>query len=186
MKIYTKTGDSGETGLFAGPRVWKDDTRIEAFGAVDELNAALGWARNEVEIPQINQLLMRSQHDLFAMGAELATPDPQKHRTNMLTNRSIESLEQAIDQYEATLPALQQFVLPGGSRPAAALHLARGICRRAERRTVSLYRALGVSTSSIPVIYLNRLGDLLFVLARAANKHSGVPDVPWVKPSLSD
>ena len=181
MKIYTKTGDSGETGLFAGPRVWKDDVRIEAFGTVDELNAAVGWARNELQFTDIDLLLIRIQHDLFAMGAELATPDPQKHGTNMLDDKSIDALEQAIDHYEATLSPLQQFILPGGTRPAAALHFARGICRRAERRVVSLYRSMDATLTCPPVIYLNRLGDLLFVLARAANQRSGVPDVPWVK-----
>jgi cob(I)alamin adenosyltransferase len=181
MKIYTKTGDAGETGLFAGPRVWKDDARIEAIGSVDELNAALGWVRSEMELSDIDQLLAQFQHDLFAMGAELATPNPQKHGTDMLGDAAIEMLEQAIDRYESSLPPLEQFILPAGTRPAAALHLARGICRRAERRVVSLYRAGGNFPSYKPVIYLNRLGDLLFVLARAANQQLGIPDVAWRK-----
>ena len=183
MKIYTKTGDCGETGLFAGPRVWKDDARIEACGTVDELNAALGWARNELQVGELDQLLSQIQHDLFAIGAELGTPEPVKHGTDFIGDRQVETLEQAIDRFQATLPELQQFILPGGSRGAAALHLARAICRRAERCVVTLYRALEVSIAWPTITYLNRLGDLLFVLARVENGSSGSGDVAWVKPA---
>jgi len=115
MKIYTKTGDDGHTGLFAGPRVWKDDARIDAYGTVDELNAVLGWARNEVGVGPLDDLLVRIQHQLFALGAELATPEPEKHGTNMIGELQIAELEGAIDSWDAPLPPLKQFVLPGGS-----------------------------------------------------------------------
>jgi cob(I)alamin adenosyltransferase len=182
MKIYTKTGDGGETGLFAGPRVTKDDPRIEAYGTVDELNAALGWARTETTAGELDQLLGRIQHHLFAIGAELATPDPAKHGTKMIGDAHIRELEQAIDDWEEQLPPLKQFVLPGGARAAAALHVARSVCRRAERRVVSLYRFMQIGTGDLPVVYLNRLSDLLFVLARAANHQAGCGDIPWEKP----
>jgi cob(I)alamin adenosyltransferase len=181
MKIYTKTGDSGQTGLFGGPRVAKDDPRIEAYGAVDELNAALGLARSEPLPPEIDTLLARIQNELFDMGAELATPDPAAHGTAVLGQAQCEALERAIDRHEAPLPPLKEFILPGGSRGAAALHLARTICRRAERRLVTLVHASAEPVSPNLVIYLNRLGDLLFVLTRATNAASGVADVPWRK-----
>jgi cob(I)alamin adenosyltransferase len=184
MKIYTKTGDSGQTGLFAGPRVWKDDARIEAYGTVDELNAALGWARNEVGRGELEDLLVEFQHQLFAIGAELATPQPEKHGTRLIGPAQIAGLERAIDDWDARLPPLKQFVLPGGSRAGAALHVARAVCRRAERRVVTLQRSDGAFPASglDVLVYLNRLGDLLFVLARAANQSAGCADVPWQKP----
>jgi cob(I)alamin adenosyltransferase len=182
MKIYTKTGDSGQTGLFGGPRVWKDDARIEAYGTVDELNAVLGWARTEVGSGDLDVLLGEFQHQLFAIGAELATPEPEKLGTKLTGEAQIASLEQAIDDWDAQLPPLKQFVLPGGSRGAAALHVARAVCRRAERRVVTLRRVAGEPVGEPVAIYLNRLGDLLFVLARAANHRAGSGDVPWQKP----
>lgn len=181
MKIYTKTGDAGETGLFAGPRVWKDDVRIEAYGTVDELNAVLGWARSQSLPAEIDSLLGQIQHQLFALGAELATPDPAKHGTNLIGDPQIAALEQAIDAMDATLPALKQFILPGGVRGAAALHIARAVCRRAERCVVTLRRSAGNSVPEPALIYLNRLGDLLFVLARAANQQAGLGDIVWQK-----
>ncbi|HEX3999538.1 MAG TPA: cob(I)yrinic acid a,c-diamide adenosyltransferase [Pirellulales bacterium] len=183
MKIYTKTGDTGETGLFGGPRVAKDDPRIEAYGAVDELNSAVGIARAEELPPEIDSLLARIQNELFNLGAELATPNPAAHALAVLGAAQIEALEQAIDRHEASLPLLREFILPGGSRGAAALHLARTICRRAERRLVAFARGSAEPISPNLVVYLNRLGDLLFVLTRAANAAAGVADVPWRKRS---
>jgi cob(I)alamin adenosyltransferase len=181
MKIYTKTGDSGETGLFAGPRVRKDDLRIEAFGTVDELNAVLGLARTEGLPAEIDSLLASVQHALFDLGAELATPDPQSRGTNLVSPAHIKKLETAIDRFEATLPPLQAFILPGGCRGAALLHVARGVCRRAERRVVTLAEQKDVVLSDLVIAYLNRLGDLLFVLTRAVNQAAGQDDVLWQK-----
>lgn len=182
MKIYTRTGDEGDTGLFGGPRVPKDHPRIEAYGDVDELNAFLGAARLEIAAldPQIDELLARVQNNLFDVGAELATPDPQKSPRTIGPSH-IRALEEAIDRYEADLPPLKQFILPGGSPSGAQLHLARTVCRRAERRVIHLAATSGEQVASELIIYLNRLSDLLFVLARAANQLAGVPDVPWQK-----
>lgn len=179
MKIYTKTGDLGETGLFGGPRVAKDDPRIEAYGAVDELNALLGFARSQNLSADIESLVATIQDDLFAVGAELATPEPEKHNTALVGEPLVQSLEQAIDKVEATLEPLKQFILPAGTPAAATLHVARTVCRRAERRIVTLARTPGANVSPQLIIYMNRLGDLLFVLARAANSQAGVADVGW-------
>lgn len=177
MKIYTKTGDRGDTGLFGGPRVRKDDPRIEAYGAVDELNAALGLARCEPLDEPLDSLLASIQNELFELGAELATPDPQRLGTHTIAAAHIARLEAAIDQYEAKLEPLKAFILPGGTRSAALLHLARTVCRRAERRLVTLADREAISADLM--IYLNRLSDLLFVLARLANRAAGLADVPW-------
>ncbi len=185
MKIYTKTGDGGETGLFAGPRVRKDDLRIEAFGAVDELNAVLGVARTETLPAEIDALLESVQHALFDLGAELATPDPKSRGTNLVSLQHVAKLEAAIDQFEATLPPLQAFILPGGCRGAAFIHMARGVCRRAERRVVTLADQKDVILSANVITYLNRLGDLLFVLARAINQAEGFGDVLWQKSGVN-
>jgi cob(I)alamin adenosyltransferase len=181
MKIYTKTGDDGTTGLYGGGRVRKDALRIEAFGAVDELNACLGVARAEGLAPEIDQLLARIQNDLFDLGAELATVQPAKHGLPVVGERQIKSLESAIDRFDATLPPLANFILPAGTRAAAALHLARTVCRRAERRVISLVATSDEAVSDKIVVYLNRLSDLLFVLARAANADAGHGDVEWEK-----
>ncbi len=181
MKIYTKTGDDGQTGLYGGGRVSKDDARIEAYGTVDELNALLGMARTEPLPSQIDQLLRQIQNALFDVGAELATRDPAARRTTTLGDRQIEALEKSIDDFEATLAPLRQFILPGGTSGAAALHLARTVCRRAERRVVSLAAVPHEHVSAALMVYLNRLSDLLFVLARATNNAEGVPDIPWQK-----
>jgi cob(I)alamin adenosyltransferase len=185
MKIYTKTGDEGETGLFAGPRVRKDDVRIEAYGTVDELNATLGLARCEQLPATINDLLSRVQNELFAVGAELATPDPEKHGTALVGESHIAALEQAIDGFDAVLPPLKRFILPGGSRGAALLHVARSQCRRAERRVVSLAHSPGASVSPRIIRYLNRLGDYLFVAARWANYEAKAAEIEWEKPAIS-
>ena len=176
MKIYTKTGDAGETGLFGGGRVPKDDPRVQAYGDVDELNATLGFAAAlepaDFEVPTVQTI----QRDLFSIGAELATPNPAKLRAGVSSDQ-VSALEQVIDKHEATLAPLKNFILPGGTPKAAAFHLARTTCRRAERSVVTLARDQQVN----PVIihYLNRLSDLLFVLARALNKQAGRSDIVW-------
>ena len=181
MKIYTKTGDSGDTGLFGGGRVKKDDTRVEAYGDVDELNAILGAARAAAPLPRIDNLLLPIQHDLFAIGALLATPDRAKMEQHLakakIDSSRIADLERAIDACDAELEPLKAFILPGGTEKAAALHVARTVCRRAERRVVHLQRT--VALPDIVVVYLNRLSDLLFMLARVANKSAGVGEVTW-------
>jgi len=182
MKIYTKTGDEGETGLFGGPRVRKDAPRIEAYGTIDELNSVLGIARVYLAAGDIDTLLGGIQNELFALGAQLATPDPAAHDTSLVGPPQITSLEKAIDRFEAGLEPLKQFILPGGSPEASYLHLARTVCRRAERRLVTLARDSREPISGHLIVYLNRLSDLLFVLARAANHSAGCPDVPWTKP----
>ena len=181
MKIYTKTGDAGETGLFGGDRVPKDHPRVAAYGDVDELNATIGLARALEPREFEDALLQAIQRDLFSIGAVLATPDPARLIKALggpgIADPAVAQLEAAIDRHEATLPPLKDFILPGGSRKGAALHMARTVCRRAERSVVGLGRATAVS----PVIgrYLNRLSDLLFVLARAANRDAGDGDIPW-------
>ncbi len=183
MKIYTKTGDAGETGLFAGARVRKDDVRIEAYGTVDELNAAIGLARSERLPTEIEQTLERVQSELFSVGAELATPDPAKHGMALIGNAQTRRLEAAIDHLEAGLPPLKQFILPAGSRGGALLHLARGICRRAERRVVTLANTTDTIVSAALVTYLNRLGDYLFVAARFTNQEAKAIEMKWQKPT---
>jgi cob(I)alamin adenosyltransferase len=179
MRIYTKTGDDGETGLFAGPRVSKDDTRIEAYGEVDELNAFLGQAIS-VGLPDvIADMLIRVQHDLFAIGAELATLDPVASGTAFDATDRILEIEAVIDALEEKLTPLKQFILPGGTAAASALHVSRGVCRRAERRVVTLARTGGGNVSEGVLRYLNRLSDMLFVMSRWANAAAGCPDVAW-------
>ena len=182
MKIYTKTGDTGQTGLFGGPRVSKDHPRIEAYGTVDELNSVLGVARAAALPAEIDELVARIQNELFSVGAELATPNPDAAGMRVIRASHVEALEQAMDHYEKSLEPLKQFILPGGTAAASALHLARTVCRRAERQVVTLAVLPDESISSDIVIYLNRISDLLFVLARAVNKQAGVADVPWKKP----
>jgi cob(I)alamin adenosyltransferase len=181
VKIYTKTGDAGETGLFGGPRVKKSDARVSAYGEVDELNAALGVVRSGVEDPELEAHLARVQDELFCVGAELATPHGAKARSAIppVDARWAARLEQAIDAWEAQLPQLHQFVLPGGTRTAAALHLARCVCRRAERQVVALATAAPDEVAPEALVYLNRLSDFLFVAARIANHRAGRPEVGW-------
>jgi cob(I)alamin adenosyltransferase len=178
MKIYTKTGDLGETSLYGGRRVAKDAVRIEAYGTVDELNAHLGVVRTLPLPPDANALIERLQHELFALGADLATP-PDKASANVRRISSDDALrlEQDIDRLDAGLPELHSFILPSGSPAGAALHVARTVCRRAERCTVRLVRE--ESLDRAPVIYLNRLADLLFVLARHVNHALGMTETPW-------
>lgn len=180
MKIYTKSGDAGETGLFGGGRVPKDDERVDAYGEVDELNATLGLARGCPMPMDMDALLLRLQDQLFTLGAVLATPADTKASSYIpeLKAEWAEDMERAIDSFEAELPKMTHFVLPGGTQAAAALHLARTVCRRAERRTVPLLRE-GKIPQAV-VVYLNRLSDLLFVMARLANHRAGIPDVKWI------
>ena len=177
VKIYTKTGDAGETGLYGGARVSKADPRVDSYGDVDEANACLGVVRSAGVPADIDAMLDRIQRDLFALGAQLADgrPDPRMYEgKTRLGDEDVERLEQWIDQLEAELPPLTQFILAGGSQAGAALHLARTVCRRAERRMVSV---LGIH--AVQLIYVNRLSDLLFVIARAVNQRAGAPEVVW-------
>lgn len=180
MKIYTKAGDDGTTGLLGAGRVRKDDPRIEAYGTVDELNALLGLARASGGLDaDLDSLVARVQDDLFAVGSALADPNPLGKFHNAVSEGHATKLEAEIDRLEAELPPLTQFILPGGSPAAAQLHLARTVCRRAERLVVHLARQPGVDVPQHLVAYLNRLSDFLFVLARAVNRRSGVADIPW-------
>jgi cob(I)alamin adenosyltransferase len=179
MKIYTKTGDGGETSLFGGGRVPKDDARVEAYGAVDELNAALGLVRALGPVPEIDEELARIQAELFAVGAELATPRDVRAHDAVPGVRAAwaETLEHRMDRWDEELPELTAFVLPGGTPVAAALHVARATCRRAERRAVALSHLAPVDPNV--VVYLNRLSDFLFEAARAANLRAGVAETLW-------
>jgi cob(I)alamin adenosyltransferase len=184
MKIYTRTGDAGETGLLGGDRVAKDHPRVAAFGAVDELNAAVGWAAANVANAEIRGWLGLIQHDLFAIGAVLATPPPRQGgrvpaTLPALPVRRIAEMESWMDGADRELPPLRHFVLPGGARGGAALHMARTVCRRAERAVVQLSSAEAVEGSVIA--YLNRLSDLLFTLARLENHRAGIIDVEWLQ-----
>ena len=179
MKIYTKTGDAGETSLFDKTRVRKSDPRVEAYGEVDELNACLGLARAAGVGGELAAVIEDIQKDLFALGARLADPAAKiaaRVTKATITEAHVERLEQAIDRLETELPPLRRFILPGGSLPGASLHLARTVCRRAERRVVSLGSD---EVEPIVVVYLNRLSDLLFVMARAVNHRSGIPETEW-------
>ena len=179
MKIYTKTGDQGMTGLLGNRRVPKDDARIEAYGTVDELNAMLGLVRTNGLDKAVDGLLAVVQGDLFVVGSALADPAPGGPFHNVITGEHIARLESAIDTLETELQPLTQFILPGGTLAAAQIHLARTICRRAERLTVKLSRQPGEDVPGSLVIYLNRLSDLLFVVARIVNHRAEVADIPW-------
>jgi cob(I)alamin adenosyltransferase len=173
MKLYTRTGDTGETGLYGGARVRKDSLRVDAYGSVDEANAALGVAATLGETARLQGL----QADLFVVGGDLATP--LERSVPRIVPEDTERLEQEIDVLEASLPALQNFILPGGTPLAAALHLARTLVRRAERAVVTLCDAEPGQVNPETLRYLNRLSDLLFALARAANQSAGQADIPW-------
>jgi cob(I)alamin adenosyltransferase len=179
VKIYTKSGDAGETSLFDNSRVSKADARVDAYGEVDELNAALGAARAAGVDDDLRALLESIQKELFAVGARLADPSSRiagRITKAAVTEAAVTRLEEAIDTLDAELPPLTKFILPGGSPAGAQLHLARTVCRRAERRVI----ALGTdAVEPLVVIYLNRLSDLLFVMARAANRRAGTAEVEW-------
>jgi cob(I)alamin adenosyltransferase len=179
VKIYTKTGDTGETSLFGKIRLSKADPRVEAYGEVDELNTCLGVVRSLVGDLDLSQSLESIQRDLFALGARLADPSSKiaaRVSKAVITDAHVERLEQHIDRLEAEIPPLTKFILPGGTQAGAMLHLARTVCRRAERRVVAL--GAGV-VEPVLVVYLNRLSDLLFVMARTANHRASAPELEW-------
>jgi cob(I)alamin adenosyltransferase len=182
VKVYTRGGDRGETSLFGGQRVRKDELRVEAYGAVDELNAILGVAAAELEDRELLGLIETVQSTLFDLGGELATPNVDEREAGgkgipRVAQPQVEELEAWIDKLDEELEPLRNFVLPGGTRAAALLHYGRTVCRRAERRVVAL--AAGESIASVLVRYLNRLSDLLFTLARAVNRRAGVDETLW-------
>ena|ERR1041384_4471430 len=174
-KIYTRKGDDGSTGLFGGPRVRKDDLRVAAYGDVDELNSALGVAREELSADLL-AFVDGLQSELFTLGSELATPDAAKAPKEVprIGPQHVERLEREIDRLTAELPEMRNFILPGGSRAGAQLHFCRTVCRRAERHMVSLDHV-----SEQALAYINRLSDLLFTMARAANLRAGGREIPW-------
>ncbi len=178
MKIYTRTGDQGETSLFDGTRVRKNDPRVDAYGDIDELNAWIGLVRSSLADRALDRELMAIQRALFAVGADLADP---AHRIAsrvtkaVVTDGDVERMEQLIDRSEEELEPLRRFILAGGAPAGAALHVARAVCRRAERRIVSLQPP----AEGVVVRYVNRLSDLLFVLARVVNRRAGIADVEW-------
>jgi cob(I)alamin adenosyltransferase len=178
MKIYTRTGDEGETSLFDGTRVRKDDARVDAYGDVDELNAWIGVARSSLRETDLDEALTRIQRDLFAVGAELADPAEKiaaRVTKANITDADVERLEQLIDRLEKELEPLRRFILAGGAPTGAALHVARAVCRRAERRIIALQPRPGARV----LRYINRLSDLLFVLARVVNKRAAVAETEW-------
>lgn len=188
MKIYTRTGDRGETGLFGGGRVPKDHARVQAYGAVDELNASLGRALTILESSESRGRLARVQHDLFSIGSHLASPRTPSGRRRpelpALPELRIGQMEEWMDEAEEKLPVLRAFILPGGSPGAAELHLCRTSCRRAERAVVALFReeaSQGDPEGGLIIRYLNRFSDLLFVLARIENLEAGVAEVEWTQ-----
>jgi len=172
-KIYTRTGDDGTTGLGTGGRVPKDSPRVEAYGAVDELNSLIGLMLASDDLPtDIGDSLTRIQHQLFDLGGELSMPE-----TQIITAAAVGGLEDTLDEFNAELPPLKDFVLPGGTHEAAVSHVARTVCRRAERRLCALAREESINEQSVK--YLNRLSDLLFVFARVLNRHAGRPEPLW-------
>ncbi len=183
MKIYTKTGDSGSTGLVGGERISKTSPRISAIGEVDELNAALGVAISASSDPELLALGRSIQNRLFDLGSELATPDVERYGLPKISDDDVFELESSIDSQTASLPPLRQFILPGGTSTSAFLHLARCVCRRAERAVLTLNEEEPVRSEITR--YLNRLSDWLFVAARTSNALSNVPDVAWMKKEQS-
>lgn len=172
-KIYTRTGDDGSTGLGSGDRVPKDSVRVEAYGAVDETNSLIGVVLASDDLPQdVEDCLTRIQHQLFDLGGELSIPG-----TTIITAASVEELERTLDDFNADLPPLKDFILPGGTLEAATCHVARTVCRRAERRICTLARDEDVNENSVR--YLNRLSDLLFVIARVLNRRAGTAEPLW-------
>lgn len=180
MKLYTRTGDTGETSLFDGTRVFKNDSRVAAYGELDELNALLGWCLAAADRPELRDRLSRVQADLFVLGAELATPASSKAAGKIPTigHEEIARLEGWIDEASDATPALRAFILPGGTELAARLHIARAVSRRAERRVVSAQQDHPIRGEVI--VYLNRLSDLLFAWARWTNHQAGCPETPWI------
>jgi cob(I)alamin adenosyltransferase len=181
MKLYTKTGDKGKTGLFNGKRIDKDDLRIESYGTVDELNSILGLVRSFSKNKEINELVEELQHHLFQLGSDLATEldSKQELKIKRITIDDIHFLEREIDRMQLACPAFRNFILPGGTKAASFLHQARTVCRRAERRVVTLMKTAEIGEN--PQIFLNRLSDFLFIMARFENFLSGQDDIEWKK-----
>ncbi len=182
MKIYTKTGDKGETSLFGGQRVWKDDLRIDAYGTVDELNSILGIVICEVKSEELKALIKSIQNDLFTLGSDLATPLNRENKNFVIPRveeKFVTRTEELIDEFDNQLHELKNFILPGGSKGSSLLHVARSVCRRAERNVIALSKSVEIG-EYIPV-YLNRLSDLLFVLARFENHINGTHETNWTK-----
>lgn len=178
MKIYTKTGDKGETALFGGTRVPKDDLRIGAYGTVDELNSLIGVCRSMNTVREVDRILDQVQRDLFTLGADLATPrGARTKKIRRIGARDVRRLEKHIDAVDPLLAPLRHFILPGGSRTAAMIQFARTVCRRAERLVVGLSHSAPIGTH--PTVYLNRLSDLLFVVGRHVNALSSTPETIW-------
>jgi cob(I)alamin adenosyltransferase len=175
-RIYTRTGDRGETGLVGGARVLKDSVRVEAYGSVDETNSALGLVRSSLSDHEIDLVLEELQKDLFVVGADLAG-DRKGQQIPRVTKQRVYELEKLIDRFESELSPLREFILPGGSRPGSLLHFARAVARRAERRIVTLSRKEDINDQMIS--YVNRLSDLLFVLARVVNQREKQPEAKW-------
>ncbi len=177
LKAYTGTGDKGDTGLYGGTRVSKESPRVEAYGAVDELNSQVGVARALLKDPKLIQILKNVQEDLFVLGGDLAS-ELVNAKVPRIGKKELQRLESATDELNSGLDTLRRFILPGGSLPGAELHVARAVCRRAERRIVSLSKSESINPDVIP--YINRLSSLLFVLARAVNKKQRVPEEEWI------
>ncbi len=179
MKIYTKTGDKGSTSLFGGKRISKSNIRIETYGTVDELNAAIGVAICEVTSEKIKKTLAKIQNDLFIVGGDLATPlNEEKMKILRTTDKMVTCLENEIDIFDVKLEKLKNFILPGGTKSAALLHFARTICRRTERKVVELSETEQINDEIVK--YLNRLSDLLFIFARVENSNNNIPDIAWI------
>jgi cob(I)alamin adenosyltransferase len=180
MKVYTRTGDDGTTGLFGGSRTAKDAPRVAAYGSVDEANAAIGFARANLGDADVDRTLAAIQRTLFDVGADLATPEdaPQRERLSLIDDEDVEALERLIDRFDHELEPLRQFIIPGGHAASAALHLARAVVRRAEREVFAVARVEAVNGAVGR--YLNRLSDLLFVLARIVNARTGVSETRWL------
>lgn len=179
MKIYTKTGDQGETGLLGGVRVSKSHSAIKVCGSIDEVNSFIGLSRVENQSISLNALLTQIQHDLFDLGSRVAACLSSSDRIPDFPPERVAELERAIDQYDEELAPLKAFILPGGGRTGGTLHLARSVCRRAERQLVELINSETKTDLSLELIYLNRLGDLLFVLARYTNQLDRCPETEW-------
>lgn len=177
MKIYTKRGDQGETSLYGGRRVLKTDDRIEAYGTVDELNSVLGLALSFRPSERTEEIVHHLQDELFVLGADLATPLDKKEKIDRIGESHISKLETTIDALEETLEPMRFFIHPGGTSAASTLHIARTVCRRAERACISCLQTTAISPDTIR--YLNRLSDLLFVLARYENSQAGIPEEKW-------
>ncbi len=178
MKAYSGTGDRGETSLYGGTRVWKENPRVEAYGAVDELNSQIGVARALIKTKKLSQVLKTIQEDLFVLGGDLAN-ELVNAKVPRIGKTHLDSLEHVTDELNSGLPRLRRFILPGGSVTGGQLHVARAICRRAERRIVSLSKVESINPDVLP--YINRLSSFLFVLARSVNKRERVPEEEWVR-----